>query len=281
MGLKLSYEIWGDGAAEVLLLHGFTGDHSAWDHLRPKLGPRVRALAVDLPGHGQSDLPEGMGQSGFEETVDALSELVGKTAQSSVDVIGYSQGARLGIGLAVRRPQRVRRLVLESSAPGMSSRKQRSERQREDALLALRIRERGIEAFVDEWEQRPLFAGLRRLPEPMARALRARRLANKAERLASALLCLGIGVQPNYWPLLPILRAPTLLLSGAMDAKFTQIAHQMAAQLPCSWVRVFEGSGHAPHLEVPETYADEVLAFLETPWFDAQCMQSNEMEELR
>ena len=154
MGLKLSYEIWGDGAVEVILLHGFTGDHSAWDHLRPKLGPRVRALAVDLPGHGQSDLPDGTGESGFEETVDAISELVGKTTQSSVDVIGYSQGARLGIGLAVRRPQRVRRLVLESSAPGLSARKQRSARQREDALLALRIRERGIEAFVDEWEQR-------------------------------------------------------------------------------------------------------------------------------
>ena len=129
MGLKLSYEIWGDGAAEVLLLHGFTGDHSAWDHLRPKLGPRVRALAVDLPGHGQSDLPEGMGQSGFEETVDALSELVGKTAQSSVDVIGYSQGARLGIGLAVRRPQRVRRLVAPRWARSPAAERTQSPRQ--------------------------------------------------------------------------------------------------------------------------------------------------------
>lgn len=279
MGLKLSYEIWGDGAAEVLLLHGFTGNRSAWDHLRPKFGPMVRALAVDLPGHGQSTLPDGMGRSGFEETVDALSELVGKTAQSAVDVIGYSQGARLAIGLAVRWPLRVRRLVLESSAPGLTGRKQRSERQREDAALAIRIREQGIKSFVDEWERRPLFEGLRRLPDPMARALRARRLSNKAEGLASALLSLSIGVQPNYWPLLPILRAPTLLLSGARDAKFTQIARQMAAQLPLGWVRVFEGSGHAPHLEVPEAYADEVLAFLETPWFDAPCAPSNELEE--
>ncbi len=109
MGLKLSYEVWGEGAAEALLLHGFTGDRSAWDHLRPKFGPMVRALAVDLPGHGRSNLPDGMGRSGFEETVDALSELVGKTAHSAVDVIGYSQGARLAIGLAVRWPQRVRR----------------------------------------------------------------------------------------------------------------------------------------------------------------------------
>ncbi len=72
-----------------------------------------------------------------------------------------------------------------------------------------------------------------------------------------------------------------LLLSGAMDAKFTQIARQMAAQLPLGWVRVFEGSGHAPHLEVPEAYAVEVLAFLETPWFDAQCAPSDELEERR
>lgn len=281
MGLKLSYEIWGDGPGEVLLLHGFTGNRRAWDHLRPKLGPRVRAFAVDLPGHGQSSLPDGVGRSGFEETIDALCELIGKAAQSSVDVIGYSQGGRLGLGLAVRWPQRVRRLVLESSAPGLTGRKQRSQRQREDATLAIRIREHGIEAFVDEWERHPLFEGLRCLPGPAARALRERRLSNKAEGLASALLCLGIGVQPNYWPMLPLLRAPTLLLSGAMDDKFTQIAHRMAAQLPMGWVRVFEGSGHAPHLEVPEAYADEVLAFLETPWFEGERVPSDEMEECR
>ena len=279
MGVKLSYDEWGRGELPVLLLHGFTGDRTAWDHLRPRLESRVRAWAVDLPGHGRSGLPLEMGRTGFEETIDSLAELVAQAAQGWFDVVGYSQGARLALGLAVRWPRRVRRLVLESGSPGLSARKQRSARQREDSALADRIRQQGIELFVDEWARRSLFDGLRKLPQSLAGALRARRHDQRTEADPRTLVWLGTGVQPNYWPSLPLLRAPTLLLTGSMDGKYTRIAREMVAQLPMGWLRVFEGSGHAPHLEVPDDYASEVLAFLETPWFDAQCEPANEVEE--
>jgi 2-succinyl-6-hydroxy-2,4-cyclohexadiene-1-carboxylate synthase len=74
------------------------------------------------------------------------------------------------------------------------------------------------------------------------------------------------------------MRAPTLLVTGARDPKFTRIAREMAAQLPLAWVRVLDGSGHAPHLETPDAYARELLAFLETPWFEAQWLQKSSME---
>lgn len=279
MGVKLSYDAWGRGELPVLLLHGFTGDRTSWDHLRPRLETRVRALAVDLPGHGRSGLPVETGRAGFEETVDSLADLVGQAVQGCVDVIGYSQGARLALGLAVRWPRRVRRLVLESGSPGLSAPKLRGARRREDSALADRLREQGIELFIEQWARRPIFNGLRKLPPPLAGALRARRLAQSAKGLAGALLCLGSGVQPNYWPALPLVRAPTLLLTGSVDEKFTRVAREMAAQLPMGWLRVFEGSGHAPHLEAPDAYASEVLGFLGTPWFDAPCAPANEMEE--
>jgi len=279
MGVKLSYDAWGRGELPVLLLHGFTGDRTSWDHLRPRLETRVRALVVDLPGHGRSGLPVETGRAGFEETVDSLADLVGQAVQGCVDVIGYSQGARLALGLAVRWPRRVRRLVLESGSPGLSAPKLRGARRREDSALADRLREQGIELFIEQWARRPIFNGLRKLPPPLAGALRARRLAQSAKGLAGALLCLGSGVQPNYWPALPLVRAPTLLLTGSVDEKFTRVAREMAAQLPMGWLRVFEGSGHAPHLEAPDAYASEVLGFLGTPWFDAPCAPANEMEE--
>jgi len=279
MGQQHSYDAWGRGELPVLLLHGFTGDRTSWDHLRPRLETRVRALAVDLPGHGRSGLPVETGRAGFEETVDSLADLVGQAVQGCVDVIGYSQGARLALGLAVRWPRRVRRLVLESGSPGLSAPKLRGARRREDSALADRLREQGIELFIEQWARRPIFNGLRKLPPPLAGALRARRLAQSAKGLAGALLCLGSGVQPNYWPALPLVRAPTLLLTGSVDEKFTRVAREMAAQLPMGWLRVFEGSGHAPHLEAPDAYASEVLGFLGTPWFDAPCAPANEMEE--
>ena len=83
-----------------------------------------------------------------------------------------------------------------------------------------------------------------------------------------------LGVQPDLWPELHAVRAPTLLLSGSDDQKFTTIARQMAAEIPMVWGRVFRGCGHAPHLEAPAEYAAEVTGFLSTPWFDQASFQS-------
>jgi 2-succinyl-6-hydroxy-2,4-cyclohexadiene-1-carboxylate synthase len=106
------------------------------------------------------------------------------------------------------------------------------------------------------------------LPDSARAALAHRRRSATAEGLAGALRCLGLGHQPNLWPQLPRLFVPTLLVSGAEDAKFTQLARQMAKELPMAWVRTFEGVGHAPHLECPDDYAAEVTAFFGTPWLD-------------
>ena len=55
--MKLVFERWGRDPRPVLLLHGFTGNRHAWSRVRPGLEPHVAALAVDLPGHGESPLP--------------------------------------------------------------------------------------------------------------------------------------------------------------------------------------------------------------------------------
>lgn len=268
-GLKLAYETWGEGPRPLLLLHGFTGSRASFDHLRPLLGHSVRAIAVDLPGHGETPLPARTGRDGFLETLDALVGLVERLGLKHVDLLGYSQGARVALGLAVTAPERFGRLIMESGSPGLHRRQERMERRVSDGELAAFIRARGVDAFVDRWEALPLFDGLRRLPEAQQDALRARRRACTVDGLAGALECLGLGVQPDYWPSLHRQRLPTLLLTGANDTKFTQLARRMAAELPVVWRHAFAGCGHAPHLEAPADYAAEVLSFLQTPWYES------------
>ncbi|MCI0569668.1 MAG: 2-succinyl-6-hydroxy-2,4-cyclohexadiene-1-carboxylate synthase [Myxococcaceae bacterium] len=265
----LAHETWGHGETPVLLLHGFTGSRRSWNGVREWLEPHVQALVVDLPGHGESGAPEREGREGFLDTVSALAALVRAWGQGTVDVIGYSQGARIALALTVEHPTSVRRLVLESGSPGLAGRKARSERRLQDAQLAQSLGSDGLEAFVARWEALPLFDGLRRLPQEVQTSLRARRLAHDPMGLAAALRALGTGAQPDYWPSLPLLRCPTLLLTGAEDLKFTQLARRMAAEIPAVWRRAFEGCGHAPHLEAPEAWANEVLGFLGTPWYEA------------
>jgi 2-succinyl-6-hydroxy-2,4-cyclohexadiene-1-carboxylate synthase len=269
MALKLAYETWGEGKHPLLLLHGFTGNRSSFDHLRPLMSDQVRAIAVDLPGHGETPLPTRTGRDGFLETVDALVGLLDELGVKSANLLGYSQGARFALAAALRGPERFGRLIMESGSPGLHRRQERTERRAKDAQLAMFIRQRGVEAFVANWESQPLFTGLRELSPELQASLRARRQACTVEGLVGALDCLGLGVQPDYWPELQRQRLPTLLLTGALDEKFTQIARRMAEELPVVYRRTFEECSHAPHLETPEEYAREVLSFLRTPWYEA------------
>ncbi|MCY1046961.1 2-succinyl-6-hydroxy-2,4-cyclohexadiene-1-carboxylate synthase [Corallococcus sp. bb12-1] len=271
MGVKLSYDTWGEGPHTLLALHGFTGSGASFDHLRPLIGRSVRMVTVDLPGHGSTPLPDKTGRDGFLETVDAVVRLARELGSDagSVDLLGYSQGARLALAASVQAPECFGRLIMESGSPGLHRRQERSERREADAKLAGFIRTKGVDAFVERWEALPLFDGLRRLPPPQQDSLRERRKACTAEGLAGALECLGLGVQPDFWPSLHRQRLPTLLLTGDQDAKFTNLARRMAAELPVVWRHAFAGSAHAPHLESPEEYVREVLSFLQTPWYEA------------
>ncbi|MCP3060281.1 2-succinyl-6-hydroxy-2,4-cyclohexadiene-1-carboxylate synthase [Myxococcus sp. K38C18041901] len=269
MGVTLAYETWGEGPRPLVLLHGFTGNRGSFDGLKPLMGRSVSAIAVDLPGHGATPLPERCGRDGFLETVDALVALVDSLGQGPVDLLGYSQGARVALAAAVRAPDRFGRLIMESGSPGLHRRQERAERRESDGQLAAFIRAKGVNAFVERWESLPLFDSLRAMPAERQEKLRAHRQACTVDGLAGALECLGLGVQPDYWSELHRQRLPTLLLTGAKDEKFTQTARRMAAELPVVWRHAFTDCGHAPHLESPEEYVREVLGFLQTPWYEA------------
>ena len=265
----LAHTVWGEGPP-LLLLHGFTGSREAWGHLRPILGPRFRVIAPDLPGHGESPIDP---DTTFARALDALIALLDSHRIERVDVAGYSLGARVALGLCLHAPERVGRLVLESGSPGLRRRRDRGERRRDDAALA-EVIERDLEGFVRRWEELPIFEGLGKLPESLRVPLHQRRLSHRPEALAGSLRALSLGAQPSYWQRLWTVRSPTLLLTGARDAKFTYVARAMAAEIPLVWGHVFDGAGHAPHLESPEEYAREVTSFLSAPWIERPLVDS-------
>jgi 2-succinyl-6-hydroxy-2,4-cyclohexadiene-1-carboxylate synthase len=266
----LAHARWGEGTP-LLLLHGFTGNRETWDHLRPHLHHHFAVVAPDLPGHGESPCDR---ETTFETTVESLVRLLDTLGLEQVDVAGYSLGARVGLGLTVTFPNRVRRLVLESGSPGLRRRRDRGERRRTDAELAAAIELEGLEAFVRRWEELPLFDGIRLLPEPVREVIRQRRLSHRPEGLAGSLRALSLGAQPNYWQRLWTVRAPTLLLTGERDDRFTAIARSMGAEMPLVWGHVFPGAGHAPSQEVPEEYARELKGFLAAPWIERPLVDS-------
>lgn len=250
--MTLSVTSWGDGPP-LVLLHGFTGAGSAFDHLRDSLAARFRCLVPDLPGHGKS--PPATSWD------DALDDLRSALPRERFFLAGYSMGARLALAFALRYPSSVRALLLESGSPGIEDTAERDRRRAEDEQLAgLALRE-GIHAFVARWEQHPTLASLRELPPAAAASLRERRLRNSAAGLASALRHLGAGAQPPLWDELPRLRVKALVLAGERDAKFAAIARRMAEHISGARLLLLPSNGHSPHLEAPGEYARALLGF--------------------
>jgi 2-succinyl-6-hydroxy-2,4-cyclohexadiene-1-carboxylate synthase len=236
----------------LVLLHGFTQTRQSWRRTVAALGGRYRALAPDLPGHGQASERRPASFTACAAYVRAL-------AGDRFTLAGYSMGGRIALYTALTLPGHVERLVLVGASPGIADAAERAERRRADEALADRIEAIGVEAFATEWGGQELFAGQ---PERVAAAAHADRLRNTAHGLAAALRGLGTGVMPPLWDRLGELTMPVTLVVGERDAKFRAIAGRMAPAIPACRVVVVDGAGHAVQLEQPETVA---AALTDTP----------------
>jgi 2-succinyl-6-hydroxy-2,4-cyclohexadiene-1-carboxylate synthase len=246
----------------LVLLHGFTGSAANWIDLFPALqAPGRRLIALDLPGHGHSAAPADPGRYAIEQSCDDLCAALRALGVGACEAVllGYSLGGR--IALAAACSGFLRALILESASPGIADPAERELRRQSDALLAERIESAGVAAFVHEWEQLPLFASQRTLPEATRVALRTQRLRNRAQGLAQSLRGAGAGVQTALHARLPALDLPVLLLAGERDNKYCRIACEMAALLPQAQLTLVPAAGHAIHLEQPADFCRLVNAF--------------------
>lgn len=260
-GIRYNVEINGDGFPAILL-HGFTGDASMWSPFIEKWGKNLKLFAVDIVGHGKTDPPDDVERYKMLSVVDDLFLLMEKLKIQKADFVGYSMGGRLALSFAAKYPTKVRKLVLESASPGLESEAERKKRIEQDLKLAQFIEEKGIEEFIDYWEDIPLFETQKSLPADIRKKLREQRLHNTVIGLANSLRGMGTGSQPSWWDELRELKVDTLLITGSLDEKFCRIAEQMQERLEYSqWVNV-EGCGHAIHVENSEKFGTIVNEYL-------------------
>jgi 2-succinyl-6-hydroxy-2,4-cyclohexadiene-1-carboxylate synthase len=245
----------------LLLVHGFTGSTAAWDSQAATFTGR-RVIAVDLPGHGRTHLPD-PALATVERTAADLAAILFDLDAAPADVLGYSLGARIALRLAIAHPEAVSRLVLESPSAGMADPVARAARRAADESLAQRLEADGITAFVEEWERNPVFASHAALPPERARHLRAMRMANDPAGLAASLRGAGQGTMEPLHDRLGEVAIPTLVITGALDAIGRPRAEEVAAGIPAARLAVVGDAGHTPHEEQPDAFARLVAEFLQ------------------
>ena len=184
-----------------------------------------------------------------------------KSFDEPLPLLGYSQGGRMALLVALEYPDLVDRLVLVSASLGIPNDTDRDARRNRDEALADRIELIGLDDFLDEWLKGHV-AGTSHLGDAVQVADRAIRDENTAIGLATALRGFGQGSQPFVGDRLSELDLPVLTISGARDEKYTLLAAEIAASVPNGCHISIPDVGHNVVLEAPVELAAVVAEFV-------------------
>jgi pimeloyl-ACP methyl ester carboxylesterase len=114
-GIRMYYEAHGqaDGIPIVLLPGGGSTIETTFGQVLPVLATSQRVIAVEEQGHGRtSDRDQPIT---FESSADDVAGLVRQLGFEQVDIVGFSNGASVGLQVAIRHPRLVRKLVFASA----------------------------------------------------------------------------------------------------------------------------------------------------------------------
>lgn len=253
-GLRLRVGRYGTGRP-LLLITGIGAHLDMWAPFARLAGER-ELIAFDAPGTGLSQRPRLPLR--MHRLTQVVQELLDALELNRVDVLGYSWGGALAQELARRAPERVRRLVLCATAPGLGGSPPRPlaalmlatpARYYHPRLLALTV---------------PHIAGGRTAREP---SLLVQQAATRLQRPPDLL---GYAYQlyaATGWSSVPWLhRVPhrTLVVAGDEDPSVPlRNARLLAGRLPNARLHVVKGGGHLFLLDEPESAVGPIREFLD------------------
>jgi pimeloyl-ACP methyl ester carboxylesterase len=119
-GNRLSALVWGDGPAELVLLHGGAQNAHTWDTVALALDRPL--VAIDLPGHGHSDWRADRAYRP-QEIADDVGHVMGELAPDARLLVGMSLGGLTATVVAATQPARVDKLAVIDVTPGVDKEK--------------------------------------------------------------------------------------------------------------------------------------------------------------
>ena len=112
-GIKVYYEVYGEGKPIVLLHGAFYTIEVNWGQLIPELSKTRKVIAIESQGHGHTPFSDR--KLDIVTLANDVEGVMNFLKVDSADVAGYSMGGSIAYQLAVNSPKRVRKLVIISS----------------------------------------------------------------------------------------------------------------------------------------------------------------------
>jgi len=112
-GIKVYYEVYGEGRPIVLLHGAFYTIELNWGQLIPELSKTRKVIAIELQGHGHTPFSDR--KLDFATLASDVEGVMNHLKVDSADVAGYSMGGHVAYQLTIQSPKRVTKLVIISS----------------------------------------------------------------------------------------------------------------------------------------------------------------------
>ena len=110
---KIYYEEYGEGTTTVIMLHGGLGSISNFQNVIPELSKHFKIIAIDSPSHGRSQSIDSLS---YQILANYIVEIIDKLKLDEVNIIGYSDGAIIGMLVANMEPEKIKKLVFGAGA---------------------------------------------------------------------------------------------------------------------------------------------------------------------
>lgn len=250
---RVTFSDTGKGRA-VVLLHGFLGSHQIWDSTITSLSKSFRVIAIDLPGHGDSDC------YGYVHTMELNAKCV-KAVMDSLRlkkyvIIGHSMGGYSGLAFADMYPDNLRGLCLyHSSAYADSDEKKR------DRTRSIKVVKANHKIYTTEVIKN-LFAtkNFKYLKDEIAFAQKVAAKTSKQSMIASLE---GMKDRPHRDVILGLAHFPIMMVIGEHDnvLPYNQLLEQ-ADLIKNKHILYLEHDGHMGFLESPRRSNDALKKFL-------------------
>ena len=228
-GVKLYYEVYGQGEP-LLLAHGNGGSMENFKGIIPFFAQYYKVIAVDTRAHGKSVDPAD--SLSFEMIADDFSALLDSLHTGPAYFIGWSDGGIDGVGIAMRHPEKLKKMAIT-----------------------------GTNIFVDSTA---LSVDIIRDMEADARKMHAR--SNLPAKEKAELKYNDLDLYQPQWKATDLdkISTPTLVIGG--DHDLIPVPHTVLIwqHIPNAWLWIVPHSGHATLIEHRDEFEKNVLTFFQS-----------------
>lgn len=250
-GLRTYYERSGDRANRaIVMVHGASQDTISWRYNIDAFAAHFDVVAVDLPGHGKSDLVDG---SSYESTKRNAAHVLGLIAGLGLErplIMGHSMGGGIACHAAASAPERVGGIVLVNGTPYRAA---STTGYHNTYLVDL------ASINPTDWFE----VNFTTLIGSRTEAVRAHQIVREARRCMPEVAASDIRAFASYQldEDLPRIACPVIIVETDEDWTVpAEPARQAAAQLRgANEFILIEGYGHFPHAECPALFNSQVF----------------------